>query len=1302
MRRFILLLTIVCLGFPIYAANRHDTPFRNITVEDGLLANGVRNIVQDRFGFIWFGTDNGLCRYDGTSIHPFRIMENGANQFISALMADEDGLYVGTDNGVFFFQFQLEKFQRIAPEIRSTVRDFSLDRDGQVWISMDGHSIFRYVPKTKKIKKYTIPSSSASMTIAYADAQNRIWAIGGNGDGMVSQLNKVKDVFEPVRFVSTLADYGSYTMLQMKDGSLWLGTWNNGLLRIHDDSTLEQVINPSLAGVGNHIHCLYELSPTQLLVGCDDGLLCYNPQSHAWNRMTGNGNTPTSISDRFVYTVIGDNEGGIWYGTFYGGVSYLSPVAGRFESYSSDNGLHGNVISRFCEDNDGHVWIASDDGGLSCFNQAKRQFVDFPHSDVLSRYNIHALCVDGDYLWIGTYSDGIIQLNVQTGSMRHYNLDSGMPSPSAYALFMDKDKRLWVGTMDAIYRYDSQKDIFVLVMNTNALVIDIDQDANGDIWASTHGKGILCYRPSTHAHWTKSLPCNQVECLYIDSHQNVWAATTDGLYLCKKSSTKFEKVPLDVPSNDFCAIIEDGEALWLSTTKGLVRYVNNEPVQVYNCQDGLVSEQFQPNSAIKTSDGMLFFGSVRGFNAFYPYQIRVNRTEPPVFITSLKLFNKTIEVGSDQLPEALSHIRQVDLSYKEDMFSLSFAALSYCSPEKNQYAYMLEGFDKDWNYVGARHEATYTNIPSGTYTFRVKATNNDGIWSTHEATLKIVVHPPFWLTLPAKLIYLLLLLTAIWLFTQFRLQKAEKRHQLELGRLNEKKEAEVRDARLKFFTMIAHEIRTPVSLIIGPLEKVKQSFNQHELSNDLDVVDRNARRLLDLVNQLLDFNKVQQEGLQLHFSLQNMGRLLRAVTDRFVPTLQQKNAVLEVNEPPSDFTAVVDEEAITKVVSNLMTNATKYTKDRVCVSCVVDSDHQHFHIIVEDNGMGISATEQKKIFKPFYQSRDNKPGTGIGLSIVKNIVDLHHGTVRVESEEGKGAKFIVTLPIRQEDVEIAQEPVKDIVPVDASTHNEIGDFADESIQNATSHRPKVLIVEDNEDMLNFLSNHFKNEYTVLTAQNGVQGLRQLKAHSVTLIVSDWMMPEMDGAEFCRQVRADQAISHLPIILLTAKTDSDSKAIGMDVGADAYIEKPFSMKHLEATIRNLMEMRRLLLVKFSQNASETITQMAKSPVDNDFLVKLNKLIEDNMCNSQLSVPFIANEMGISRSGLFAKLKALTDATPNEMIQIVRLRKAAELMKDGGYRINEICYMVGFSSPSYFSKCFQQQFGMKPGEYAKRAL
>ena len=1308
MRRY--LLSLVLLGWVtllIDASNVSGIPYRNISMEDGLLAAGVRNIVQDRFGFIWFGTDNGLCRYDGVSIHPYRIVENGTDQFISALMTDSIGLYVGTSKGVYFFYFQTETFQRIVPEINNTVRGFSPDKDGNVWISLDGPSCYRYSPKTKDVVKYASPSPHASICYVYADAQNRIWLVGANGDKNVARLNKANNRFEPLSFQTQLSDYSAFSIIQTKDGNMWLGTWNNGLVKINNDASLSQVLNPNLTGVGNHIHCLYEFSPTQLLIGCDDGLISFNPQDYSWRRVTDREGNAT-VADRFVYSIMSDSEGGLWYGTFYGGVNYLSPVSRRFESYSTQNGLHGNVISRFCEDDLGRIWVASDDGGLNCFSQRDGTFVQFPGNIELSKYNIHALCVDGKDLWIGTYSDGIIRLNMSSRSMRHFSVSDGLTNPSAYSIFMDKEKRLWVGTMEGLCLYDRETERFKPIKNMDALVIDIDEDSQGNIWVATYGNGIWRFIPKNNewVHYSpqassKKLSNAQVNCICIDSSGKLWATTSNGFYSYHPSEDGFEEVNLNIPNAEFCAIIEDGGVLWISTTKGLVRYANGESIQMFNRQDGLISEQFQPNSALKTSDGKLYFGTVRGFNAFYPYQIRVNHVEPSVFITGLKLYNKTIEVGTEQLPEALSHISQVDLSYKDNMFSLTFAALSYCSPEKNQYAYMLEGFDKDWNYVGARHEATYTNIPSGTYTFRVKATNNDGVWSSHDATLKIVVHPPFWWTLPAKIIYLLLTLLAIWLFTQFRLRKAEKRHQIELVRLNEKKEAEVRDARLKFFTMIAHEIRTPVSLIIGPLEKVKQSLSQREFSNDLDVVDRNAHRLLDLVNQLLDFNKVQQQGLQLHFGLQNMKRLIRAVSDRFEPTLQQKNAVLEVNDPPADFTAMVDEEAITKVVSNLMTNATKYTKDRVTLSCLIDQDHQHFHIIVADNGMGISAAEQKKIFNPFYQSRDNKPGTGIGLSIVKNIVDLHHGTVAVESETGKGAKFIVTLPVQQTDVEVEQKSINEVRPdsPDMAIEKE-EETTDAMLSSANNRQPKVLIVEDDEDMLNFLSSHFKNEYTVLTAQNGVQGLKQLKTHSVNLIVSDWMMPEMDGAEFCKNVRADHATSHIPIILLTAKTDNESKVMGMNVGADAYIEKPFSMRHLEATINQLMEMRRLLLLKFSQNSLETITQMAKSPIDNEFLVKFNKLIEDNLCNTQLSVPFIASEMGISRSGLFAKLKALTSVTPNEMIQIVRLRRAAELMKEGKYRINEICYMVGFSSPSYFSKCFQQQFGMKPGEYAKK--
>lgn len=1310
MKRCLLFLSFVALFVtPILGVTRQGLQFRNITMEDGLLANGVRNIVQDRYGFIWFGTDNGLCRYDGITIRPFRIMENGTNQFVSALMADTVGLYVGTDKGVFFFHFQTEQFEHLAPEVNATVRGFSKDQDGHVWISVDGRSIFYYSPKTGSVTQYTSPAASASMTIVYADAQNRVWAIGGNGESMIARLNKVQNRFETIPLHATLDDFGSYSMLQMKDGTLWLGSWNRGLLRLNDDATLDQMLNPMLTGVGSHIHCLYEFSPTQLLIGCDDGLISYNPQDHSWKRMTADGTVHSSITDRFVYSVTGDNEGGLWYGTFYGGVNYLSPMAGRFESYSSDNGLRGNVIARFCEDGMGRIWIASDDGGLNCYSQRDTKFVDFPSSAALSRYNVHSLCMDGGSLWIGTYSDGVIQMDIATGRLRHFSYREGLLNPNAYSLFLDHKEQLWVGTMEDLCQYDRETATFKRIKSLGALVIDIDEDGEGNVWVATQGNGIFRYRPSKNdwTHYASNekkhvLSADEATCIYFSTNGKLWATTVNGLFVFNKSKDRFDPIPLDIPSNDCSGIIEDGGVLWISTAKGLVRYVEGESVQVFTRQDGLVSEQFQPNSVLKATDGKLFFGTARGFNAFYPYQIKVNRVEPPVFITALKLYNKTVEVGTGQLKEALPFARQIDLSYQEDMFSLTFAALSYCSPEKNQYTYMLEGFDKEWNYVSNRNEATYTNMPSGTYTFRVKATNNDGVWSSRDATLKIVVHPPFWLTLPAKILYLLLLLTAIWLFTQFRLRKAEQRHQGELARLNEKKESEVRDARLKFFTMIAHEIRTPVSLIIGPLEKLNEdtSFFIHHsaLKKDLDIINRNAHRLLELVNQLLDFNKVEERGMQLRLKLCNVRQMIRAVSDRFGPTLQQRNATLTINDPPADFTAIVDEEAITKVVSNLMTNATKYTKDHVTLSCMVDDDHQHFHITVEDNGVGISAAEQKKIFRPFYQSKDNKPGTGIGLSIVQTLVSLHHGDVRVVSEEGKGARFIVTLPITQDADQVGNEELR---MMDEESSNTIVSLPDDpsSFIPDSSIKPTVLIVEDDEDMLHFLSDHFRQSYTVITAENGIQGLQQLKNHSVTLIVSDWMMPEMDGAELCRKLRANSSTSHLPFILLTAKTDNDSKTMGMDVGADAYIEKPFSMKYLEATIRNLMEMRRLLLNKFSRNAMETITELAKTPLDNEFLVKLNKIIEDNINNSDLSVAFIASEMGISRSGLFAKLKALTDATPNEMIQIVRLRRAALLLKEGRYRINEVCYMVGFSSPSYFSKCFAQQFGMKPGEYAK---
>ena len=590
----------------------------------------------------------------------------------------------------------------------------------------------------------------------------------------------------------------------------------------------------------------------------------------------------------------------------------------------------------------------------------------------------------------------------------------------------------------------------------------------------------------------------------------------------------------------------------------------------------------------------------------------------------------------------------------------------------------------------------------------MKATNNDGVWSPEEAALRIVVHPPFWWSWYAKLFYLLLIGGIIWQYVHFRLKKSEQQHQLEMQRLNEEKEKEVREARLNFFTMIAHEIRTPVSLIIGPLEKI---MKKGDASDDMKVIDRNAHRLLELVNQLLDFRKVEQEMLAMHFAPQNIHELIEGISERFAPTFEQGGKQFTVTYPEAHFTAMVDREAVTKVVSNLLTNANKYTKDDVRLTCSVEPDGDHFRIEVTDNGVGIREADQKRIFEPFFQAQDNKPGTGIGLNIVKRIVDLHHGEISVASEVGKGSTFTVVLPVTQAISSTANGEESKVKSYDYSQDKSndstrevipgLQDRHSSSLSTLNSSLPTLLIVDDSEDMVEFLSSNFRDKYEVITAGDGIEALDLLQKHEVSIIISDWMMPRMDGAEFCRRVHLNPATSHIPFVMLTAKTDDDSKVEGMDVGADTYIEKPFSVQYLEACIRNMLQARRRLMERFSTLPLEPVTEIAQNPTDNEFLVKMNKLIEDNFSNSELNVNFLADKLNISRSGLFAKIKTLADVTPNEMIQIVRLKKAAQLLKEGQHQISEICYMVGFSNPSYFSKCFQKQFGIKPGDFAKEA-
>lgn len=1319
MKKIILAIIAGIIPLVLPAAST-DFWFRHFSVEDGLSSNSVRAIMQDKYSFMWLGTDDGLNRYDGTTIKVYNLNPQGSNDYISSLYDTTDNIWVGTEGGVYIFDYETESFELFkvltaqGDSIKSNVNHIAEDRDGNLWFSTVGQGIFKYNISKHYLEHYEFKDANGLMASVLVDSENQIWAVTNWGSPTVSKLNKAENKFEPFPITYEAGQYDSNSLVMLEDSehALWLGTWECGLQKI-DRYTGKAItyLHPSEGKGATHIHSLMEYAPHQLLIGSDDGLLLFNTLTCEHQLFTEDETTPYSLSNRFVYPIVKDREGGIWVGTYYGGVNYLSPNTGQFECFAHSrfyNSVNGTVIGRFCEDSSGYIWIASDDGGLSRFAPKDKQFTHYmpdEHRNSLSYHNVHALCMDDDDLWIGTYTGGVNVLNTKTGTFRVYTTKGGdlttLDGTSSYAIFRDREKRIWVTSMAGINLYNREEDNFIRVKDLESLTIDIDQDADGNIWFSTQGKGLFKYNPDkktwknyVYSNTPGALVNDQVNCVLIDGNGNMWVGTMNGLCKYDAGEDRFEAIPLDIPSRNICGIVEDQHVLWLTTTKGLVRYAPGESCQVFTRSDGLQSEQFLPNAALKASDGKIYVGSVNGFNAFYPYQIKMNKVLPPVVITGLEIFNKEIRIGDKKLPKALNWMAELDLSYKDHVFSLLYASLSYCTPEKNQYAYKLEGFDKDWNYVGSQNKATYTNLPAGTYVFKVKATNNDGIWSNQEASLKITIHPPFYWSTASKILYFIWVCIALTFFIRFLLKRTEKKHTAEINQLNVSKEKEVHEAKIKFFTMIAHEIRTPVSLIIGPLEKIMKSSIPMPavLRDDLNIIDRNSQRLLFLVNQLLDFRKVEQEGITMRYASQNIRQLLQAVCERFKPFITQHGAHLEVEYPDADFTAMVDSEAITKMISNLLTNASKYTKDKVVLSCIVQPEQHTFVVKVTDNGIGISKEDRKRIFKPFFQAMDNKPGTGIGLSIVKSIVESHNGCIEVESEINKGSSFIVTLPIEQVGAEVQEGEAGVLNPVIPE------DILSETLPVMSSkNKPLMLIVDDNEEMLNFLSSSFSAQYSILTAEDGMEALEKLKEHEVTLIVSDWMMPRMDGVEFCKALRADQSISHIPFILLTAKTDTNSKIEGMDCGADAYIEKPFSVQYLEACIKNLLDLRNLLRQKFSKMPLVPLNSIANNSMDNKFLTRINEIIEQNFSNSELSVDFLAEELCISRSGLFAKIKTLANVTPNELIQIVRLKKAAALLSENKYRINEICYMVGFNNPSYFAKCFQKQFGIKPGEF-----
>lgn len=1307
MKASLVLLLSILFCVSSYAVTDISFLFRYYNVENGLLSNSIRAILQDNQGYIWIGTNKGLNRYDGKNFVYYQKKNKekhclGENRIMSLYETSEGTIWVGTFSGIYIYNHKTDIFYLFEQQtedgikIESPINSITQDKDSIFWISTRGQGVFAFDPSRNSLKQYKLTHSQGNIYSVLVDFSNNIWLAGQSSTYL---LNKVSSSFDVYTDQHGKAIY-STALFEDSSHNLWIGTWENGLLKINrNKELLTTYLSPSQKNGILHIHSIIEYAPGILLIGSDEGLAIFNTTTGETKEYGSEHGKHQTLSNKFVYPMIKDSEGGVWIGTSYGGINYITPNGGQFEGYSRkmyDNQLlSGDIISCFAEDGDGNIWIGSEDGGVSCFSQTKRQFLDFPGRDKTHQLYVTGLHMEEDMLWISTYAEGLCVLDIRTGLLK--KMTHELPDYFIYSLLDDKKGKIWFGSVHSIYVYNKEEKTFSLIRKVGAPINNIVEDKQGIIWFATFGSGLFSFDPGKNKlqqyQQKEGIPSSVINHIYLSKDNRLWVGTEEGLCCYNKEEDSFYTIPLKTQSEAISCILEGGEGMWLTTDKGLVLYKpDKDNILEFSSKDGLQSETFIKGSGLKTKTGKLFIGTINGFNSFYPHKVVQNRKAPVVILTGLEVFNKkaSVEKGGI-LTSRIDWMREIHLSYKENSISLHYAALSFVNPDKNQYAYKLEGFDKDWNYVNWLEKATYTNLPAGRYTFHVIASNNDNVWNEEGASINIVVHPPIFLSLPAKLIYIILIGLLITLITYFFLYKKENKHIKEIELLNANKEKEINQAKIDFFTTIAHEIRTPVSLIIGPLETIMNSANSipSTIHENLETINRNSQRLLFLINQLLDFRKVENKETKMIFRYHNIYQLLQSEYLHFQASLIKHDIAFQIEYPQPDFIAAVDKEALTKIISNLLSNALKYTKDRIIILCRIHQKENRFTIEVTDNGEGIREEDMLHVFKPFYQKNNSKPGTGIGLTIVKELIQAHNGTIEINSKIGESTSFIVRLPITQIGVEEEQDTTDS-----PDKHPELMGKA-----VAIPEKSTIMIVDDNDEMLNFLSEHFKNYYNIISATNGTEALCLLEKHEITVIISDWMMPGMDGLAFCKAVRGNLLTSHIPFILLTAKTNLQAKITGLDGGADAYIEKPFSLLYLETRIRNLIEQRELLRQKFSQMPTVPLNSIAGNSADEKFLMQINQIIEANISNPDLSIVFLTEQLGISRSKFFIKTKSLMNTSPNELIQIIRLKKAASLLLEKQYRVNEVCYMIGFKDPSYFSKCFQKQFGINPINYAK---
>jgi signal transduction histidine kinase/ligand-binding sensor domain-containing protein/CheY-like chemotaxis protein/AraC-like DNA-binding protein len=1353
--RFVWLLILLCGVIFMAKAQLTDPKFTSITSMDGLSSNTVTAILKDRYGLMWFATDDGLNRFDGTDVIVYRHNKKDPASLkssnISSLHQDRKGcIWVGTiEGGLHLYDRKKDSFISI-PSPHS-ITSIGSDATGKLWVGTTS-GLINVDPDSHQISTFSslpnIPDEiSKGLILSIAiDRNQKIWIGCKNGLYKVDPSDKDK---EYINFLQSLQDdAGSITVksiIEDQEGNIWAGTYS-GLFKLNPNG---QIIKSYRYESGNQnslstnmVFAIAWENDRHLWICTDAGLNILDTRNGNIRRYGPDARTQFSLNNKSVRNILIDNESICWLGTYKGGVNKYDKNLAIFGLKRSDvndpYGLSSPFVTAFAQTKSGELFVGTDGGGLNLYNRDTNLFKKFTinpkNKNAASGLAILTLeMVSDNELWIGTFQDGLFRFNPETGAYTQYvrgRDSSSLSNNEIFCLKKDRSGKLWIGTNGGgVHRFDPVTKRFERYYNQstpyaqriiplNGYIRDILPDRKGKIWIASHGTGIAVFDPVTRKSLllnkqSSDLPSNVVSSILEDNKGNIWVGTFgEGMALYDVRSKKFipygEKEGL--ASNIVNKILEDAQGrIWLSTNQGISSFdVKNKKFTNYTSYNGIQDRTFVLGSGIRASDNILFFGGIAGFNYIDTRSLPDSKRIPPIILKDLRIGNRSITPADSNFIDAdISVAKTISLDYKQN-FSVGYSALDYTNPKQVQYRHRLVGMQSEWNETNVNNIASYTNISPGEYTFEVQASRDGMNWSPQTTSIAVVVKPPFYLTVYAYMLYFLAPLAIVFIMRRRGIQKLQRQFKEQQKQAEAEQAKELDRQKIKFLTNLSHEFRTPISLILAPAENLLTKTKATELNPSVVAIKRNAKRLLNLVDQLLDLKNMQQQEVELNLETKDIILYIKDTCEQFSDLSSRKGIAFKIESTVAQLYMDFDVDKLERILFNLLSNAFKFTPKGGAVKLEISQQTDQegnlwLFISISDNGIGISEDKHDKIFERFFQDDTDlsvlNQGSGIGLSIVREFIQLHQGTITVKSQPGLGSCFVIRLPVSANAMIPASSGQSGSEPGRIPSFN--SDTMVSKKEKVDHEDPStVLIIEDNEEFRHYLKESLMPFYNVIEAGNGKEGWQKALSHHPELIVSDIAMPEMDGITLSQKIKSDKRTKHIPIILLTASNGEQQQLEGLNSGANDYLTKPFNFEILNAKINNLILLNRLLKGVYSRHikVSGQLPQMESS--QEKLLKDMLSYIEDNLHTSQLSVENLSKHVGMSRGTLYSKVLEMSGQTPIEFIRSIKLEKAALLLENSDLSISQISYMTGFTAPNYFAKSFKAKFNMLPTEYKQK--